>query len=201
MRLNSLQRERIYALTGIFLPLKALWCSSRLPWQGAARHDEFMLTDDNGEDVDQPQGFQRLRPTDRSRCKIFLLLLGLLLMFGIGMQHKSRQSDLFFIFTSLVPAYKTLVVSLSPGFLVGNANGVQRGPKKSNGRDAYQDNTEDGVPKFRPSPVTHLFWRNISQLLKQKLTTKAFDETLPYVRPHPLPHTEGVDSAETLNPI
>lgn len=114
--------------------------------------------------------------------------------------HDSLTFVLFF-FTSLVPAYKTLVVSLSPGFLVGNASGVQRGPKNSNGRDAYQDNTEDGVPKFRPSPVTHLFWRNISQLLKQKLTSKAFDETLPYVRPHPLPHTEGVDSAETLNPI
>lgn len=94
-----------------------------------------------------------------------------------------------------MPTYETPVVSLSPGFLVGNASQIKRGAKKSNGGDADQDaGTEDGVPKFRPSPVTHLFWNNISQLLKQKLTNKAFDEALQYVRPHPSPHTESVDS-------
>lgn len=91
------------------------------------------------------------------------------------------------------------MVSLSPGFLVGNASQVKKGPKNSNGGDTNQDtDAEDGLPKFQPSPVIHLSWRNVSQLLKQKLTNKAFDETLPYVRPHSVPHTEGVDSVETF---
>lgn len=66
------------------------------------------------------------------------------------------------------------MVFLSSGFLVGDASHV----KREEGGATYPENTEDGVPKFQPSPITHLYWRNISLLLKQKLTIKAFDETL-----------------------
>lgn len=129
------------------------WCSSRFTQRPAAfatRLHDFNLAEDSGEDADLPQGFRRLQSPDRSRCKIFLLLLGLLVMFVIG-------------------------------FLVGEARHgqPQDKPKDSKGGGAHQEDTEDGVPKLGPAPDTQLFWNNISRILKQKLTSKAFDETLP----------------------
>lgn len=95
------------------------------------------------------------------------------------------------------------IFSFSPGFLVGEASHSQHQDKSkdSKGGGTYQEDMEDGVPKVRPAPDTLLFWNNISQILKQKLTNKAFDEALPYVRPRPLPRAEGVDSAETFSVI
>lgn len=151
MCLNSLQRGQIYAITGVFLRVQAHWCSSRLPWQ--PRQDEFMLTDDR-EDDDPPQGFHRWRPLDQNRCKIFLLLLGLLLMFGIGTQHKSRELTSLFL-TSLVPTYNTYGLTLTrlPGWQCkSQQEGAKeqqwwrRLPREHRGRRIYISNISSDSP-------------------------------------------------------
>lgn len=89
--------QRICAMTGVFLPLQTHWCSSRFTQRPAAtRLHDFNLTDDSAEDADLPEGFHRLQSPDRSRCKIFLLLLGLLVMFVIGTRRKSLEYTFFY---------------------------------------------------------------------------------------------------------
>lgn len=86
--------QHICAMTGVFLPLQTHWCSSRFTQRPAAfatRLNDLNLIDDSGEDMDQLEGFHRLQSPDRNRCKIFLLLLGLLLMFVIGTQRKCTE--------------------------------------------------------------------------------------------------------------
>lgn len=179
-------RQQICVVTGVSLPLQAHWCSGRFTQRPAAfatRLDEFSLTDDSGEDADRPEGFHRWQSPDRSRCKILLLLLGLLLMFVIG-THCKPPEFFFFFLSSMVPTHRTPVFSLSPGFLVGEASHrqPQDKPKDSKGGGTHQADTEDGVPELRPAPNTQLYWNNISQIVKQKLNSQAFDETLPYVK-------------------
>lgn len=182
-------------------PPQADWCSSRFTQRPAAfatRLDEFSLTDDSGEDADRPEALRRWRSPERSRCKILLLLLGLLLMFVIGTHCKTTRifSYLFIFSPPLVPTHGMPVISLSPGFLVGEASHrqPQDKPKDGKGGGAHQADAEDGVPKPRPAPSTQLYWNNISQILKQKLNSKAFDETLPCVKKSsqvpPLHHRE-----------
>lgn len=98
--------QQMCAMTSVFLPLQTHWCSSRFTQRPAAfatRLHDFNLTDDSGEDADLPEGFRRLQSPDRSRCKIFLLLLGLLVMFVIGTQRKSLEYTFFFIFVIFGP--------------------------------------------------------------------------------------------------
>lgn len=43
---------------------------------------------------------------------------------------------------------------------------------------------EERQPEVQSSPEVQLNWKDITEVLQQKLTSKAFDITLQYIKPH-----------------
>lgn len=71
-----------------------------------------------------------------------------------------------------------------PGFLIGFVSRPKPQAELVNGeagdKPVMNNQTEKNPPAVTPAPEVSLKWKDITQLLKQKLTSQAFEKTLGY---------------------
>ncbi|XP_068199728.1 transferrin receptor 1b [Antennarius striatus] len=141
------------------------------PVEDGENHVEVKLSDDATEVEDNDGGSPRFRPAPlrQGRRNLCYLVLGSLLIFFTGcligyVSH--RTSD-------VAPDNCSAAAAAATG-----ANAVATGAAAASS-DVKPTSRLDVVPTFPSAPPeVQLAWKDITQLLKQKLTSEAFDKTL-----------------------
>lgn len=157
-------------------------------------HAEIKLSDDSAEAEDQVDGSPTFRPAllQQNRRNLCFFVMGMLLVFCIGKiiivirnvvcEHLRFDTDTNICYIVGLPGY--IVAYISQG--KSPAEPVSCEPKPKMTTVSQTQATAAPLPAALPAEETELQWQDITQLLKQKLTSQSFKKTLRYFQHEPV---------------